>query len=64
MDTQIQDKTDDILASIEGGDSDTVSFVSDKNTNVKDVQFVIKTSSMEKPEVSEDDSSPTESKSL
>lgn len=64
MDTQIQDKIDDILASIEGDDSKPVSFVSDKNTNVKDVQFVIKTSSIEKPEVSEDDSSTTESKSL
>ena len=47
MDTQITDKIDEMLDSITGGDSETVSFVSEKNTNVDSVQFVIKTDGME-----------------
>jgi len=50
MDSQVEDQIDDMLASIEKGDSKTVSFVSQKNTNVKSVQFVIKTDAVEKPE--------------
>ena len=64
MDTQIQDKIDDILASIEGDDSYPISFVSDKNTNVKDVQFVIKTSSIEKSEPQTEEAQASESKSI
>lgn len=48
MDTQVQDTIDDMLSSISGSDSDVVSFVSDKNENVKDVQFVIKTTAIKK----------------
>ncbi|MDY2813252.1 MAG: hypothetical protein SOU03_04725 [Dorea sp.] len=47
MDTQITDKIDEMLDSITGGDSETVSFVSEKNTNVDSVQFVIKTDEIE-----------------
>lgn len=43
MDTEISDQIDELLSMISGGDSETVSFVSDKNTNVKAVQFVIQT---------------------
>lgn len=43
MDTEISDKIDEMLDSIMGADSETVSFVSDKNTNVDAVQFVIQT---------------------
>lgn len=50
MDTQVQDTIDDMLSSISGSGSDVVSFVSDKNENVKDVQFVIKTTAIKKAE--------------
>lgn len=43
MDTEISDKIDDMLESITGDDTETVSFVSDKNTDVDSVQFVIQT---------------------
>ncbi len=50
MDTQISDEIDSMTASITGGDMEAVSFVSDKNTNVDSVQFVIKTAAIEKAE--------------
>lgn len=50
MDDQIQDKIDTMLDSLTGSDDKTISFVSDKNTNVQSVQFVIKTDAIEKPE--------------
>lgn len=50
MDTQISGEIDSMTSSIIGGDGDTVSFVSDKNTNVDSVQFVIKTAAIEKAE--------------
>lgn len=50
MDTQVQDTIDDMLSSISGRDADVVSFVSDKNENIKDVQFVIKTTAIKKAE--------------
>lgn len=43
MDTKINDKIDDLLETITGGDMEIESFVSDKNTNVESVQFVIQT---------------------
>lgn len=43
MDKEVEDKIDEMLSSIQGGDGDTVSFVSSKNTDVNAVQFVIKT---------------------
>lgn len=51
IDTQVQDEIDSILASIGGEETETVSFVSDKNTNVNSVQFVMKTAAIEKAEV-------------
>lgn len=49
-DTQVKNKMDDMIEEISGGNEPVVSFVSDKNTNVKSVQFVIKTSAIEKEE--------------
>lgn len=51
MDTKVQDQIDEILASIGGEETETESFVSDKNTNVNSVQFVMKTAAIEKAEV-------------
>ena len=45
MDTQITDKIDEMVNGITGGNYELVSFVSEKNTNVKAVQFVIQTES-------------------
>ena len=42
-----------MTASITGGDAEIVSFVSDKNTHVGSVQFVIKTAAIEKAEAAE-----------
>ncbi len=47
MDSQVQEKIDSILDSLSGGDDEAESFVSEKNTDVKSVQFVIKTSAIE-----------------
>ena len=46
----MNDKIDDIIAEIGGSDDTIMSFVSEKNTNVETVQFVIKTQAIEKPE--------------
>ena len=51
MDSEIEDKIDDMLNSISRSDAVIRSFVSEKNTNVESVQFVIKTGAIEKPEV-------------
>lgn len=64
MDTQIQDKIDEILSSIEGEETETQSFVSEKNTNVDNVQFVIKTAAIEKEEIKVEEKEQTESKTL
>ncbi len=53
MDSKIEDQIDEMLDSITGGDSEVVSFVSDKNEDVTSVQFVIKTSAIEKEDVVE-----------
>ena len=50
MDTQISDEIDTMLSSITRDDAETVSFVSERNTNVNSVQFVIKTAAIEKNE--------------
>ena len=47
MDGKINDKIDDVISSISGSESETCSFVSDKNTDVTSVQFVIKTDKIE-----------------
>lgn len=50
MGAQVQEQIDGILSSLGGGSEAAESFVSDKNTDVKSVQFVIKTDAIEKPE--------------
>lgn len=47
MDKELQSQIDEILSSIEGEKTETVSFVSGKNTDVDSVQFVIKTTAIE-----------------
>lgn len=42
IDTQIADEVDDIIDTISGSGGKTISFVSDKNTNITAVQFVLK----------------------
>lgn len=53
MDPQISDEIDSMTNSFSGGN--TISFVSEKNTHVNAVQFVIKTAAIEKAEVPLDD---------
>lgn len=55
MDPQISNEIDSMTNSFSGGDGDTISFVSEKNTHVNAVQFVIKTAAIEKAEVPLDD---------
>jgi len=50
MDSEIEGKIDDMLNTISRSDAEIRSFVSEKNTNVESVQFVIKTGAVEKPE--------------
>ncbi len=60
MDTKIEDEIDDMLNSLSGSNSETKSFVSDKNTNVKSVQFVIKTTEIKKQETNKSETKKTE----
>ena len=55
MDDQVGDEIDSMVSSISGNNEQTHSFISDKNTNVTSVQFVIKTETIEKPEATMDD---------
>ena len=50
IDTQINDEVKDMVSSVSRSDAKIVSFVSDKNTDVTSVQFVIKTAAIEKAE--------------
>lgn len=50
MGSEIDSKVDEILGSISGNGDKVVSFVSDKNTNVSAVQFVLKTAAITIPE--------------
>ena len=47
LDTQVEDQIDEMIESISGGDFEVVSFVSDQNTHVTAVQFVIQTEGIE-----------------
>lgn len=47
MDTKITDQIDEMLDSITGDDIEVESFVSEKNTNIDSVQFVIQTEAIE-----------------
>ncbi len=51
MDSEIDKKINEILENISGGNDKVVSFVSDKNTNVSSVQFVLKTDPVKAPEI-------------
>lgn len=64
MDTQIADQINEILSSIQGEKTKNTSFVSEKNTNVNNVQFVIKTAAIEKKEKDVKEKKQAESKSL
>ncbi len=55
MDTQISDEIDSMISSITGSDAEVMSFVSDKNTNIDSVQFIIKTAAIKKAETVADD---------
>ncbi len=55
MDTQISNEIDSMTASFSGGDGDAVSFVSEKNTEVNAVQFVIRTAAIETAEAATED---------
>lgn len=48
MQDEIDDKINSMIESFTGSDSETISFVSDKNTNVESVQFVIKAAGVQK----------------
>ena len=50
MSSEINNKIDDMLGSISGKGDKVISFVSDKNTDVSAVQFVLKTDSINIPE--------------
>lgn len=50
MSSEINSKVDEMLGSISGKGDKVISFVSDKNTNVSAVQFVLKTDSINIPE--------------
>lgn len=54
MDTKIQNKIDEMINEITGGDATVRSFVSDANTDVESLQFVIQSESIDIPEVAAD----------
>ena len=51
LDKKVDDEVDSMIESFAGGDFEVESFVSDKNTDVDSVQFVIKTEAIKKEEV-------------
>lgn len=56
IDERISDEIDSMTSSFNGGSGEVVSFVSDKNTDVASVQFVIKTAAIEKAKAAPSDS--------
>ncbi len=64
MDTKIEDTMNEMLDSLSGGDSETTSFVSEKNGNIDSVQFVIKTDAIEKKEKAKKTKEKTEETSV
>lgn len=52
MGSEIDSRVDELISGISGNGDKVVSFVSDKNTNVSAVQFVLKTDSISIPETS------------
>ena len=55
MDSEIDEQIDNLVSDITGDVSDIGSFVSDENTNVKAVQFVIKTEPIQEQDVPEEE---------
>lgn len=53
MDTEISDKIDELIESVTGSDAETVSFVSEKNTDIESVQFVLTTEAITIPDEEE-----------
>lgn len=51
IDSKVDDEVDSMIDNFAGGDFEVESFVSDKNTDVDSVQFVIKTEAIKKEEV-------------
>ena len=51
LDGEINDEVDGMVSELTGNLEEVISFVSEKNTNVESVQFVIKTPAIEKEEV-------------
>ena len=51
LDSKVDDEVDSMIDNFAGGDFEVESFVSDKNTDVESVQFVIKTEAIKKEEV-------------
>ncbi|MDD6856961.1 MAG: hypothetical protein PUD71_01105, partial [Lachnospiraceae bacterium] len=64
MDTKVEDSIDEMVDSISGKGTDTVSFVSEKNGNVESVQFVIKGQAIKKQDKAEETKKKTEKKSF
>lgn len=60
MDDEINDKIDELLESVTGGNMQMESFVSEKNTNVEAVQFVIRTEAISKAETTNTEAEETE----
>ena len=53
MDTDVSDMIDDTITEMTGADVETISFVSNKNTNVESVLFVMKTPEIKIAEIKE-----------
>lgn len=64
MDTEISDTIDDTIDELTGKNVETISFISDKNTNTSSVLFVIKTPAIEIPEEEETKTQTQESKTF
>lgn len=60
MDTKVSDQIDDMTSGITGGDCEAVSFVSEENTQVESVQFVIRTGALTIPEEEAPEAEPAE----
>ena len=54
LDEEIQKEIDETLLEITGDAGETISFVSDKNKNIKSVQFIMKTNDIEVEDKSDD----------
>lgn len=62
MDTEVSDEIESMISDVSGSEVEITSFVSEKNTNVEAVQFVIQTEAVEITE--EADTEPEEEESL